>query len=60
VLAQTLFTNIIPTLSIIGSHRTFSEVGEAYSTSLSSRAIGSALVDRLTRVAPKRKEGEGD
>lgn len=53
-------TNTLSTLSIISSHRTFSEVGGAYSTSLSSRAIGSALVDRLklqSRVAPRGKRG---
>lgn len=59
LLAQTALTN---TLSIIGSHRMFSEIyGGTYSTSLSSRAIGSTLVDRLklqSRVAPRRKRAK--
>lgn len=57
---SSLLTDTLSTLSIIGSHRTFSDVGGAYSTSLSSRAIGSALVDRLklqSRVAPRGKRG---
>jgi len=59
LLKLSLYTNTLSTLSIIGSHRTFSEVGGAYSTSLSSSAIGSALVDRLklqSRVASRGKK----
>lgn len=58
--AQTVLANALPTLYRFSSNA-FSEVyGGAYSTSLSSRVIGSALVDRLklqSRVASRRKRG---
>lgn len=50
---QTIHTNTFSTLS--GSHRTFSLVG-AYSTSLSSRVIGSALVGRLKLQSRQKKK----
>jgi len=58
LLKLSLYTNTLSTLSIIGSHRTFSEVGGAYSTSLSSSAIGSALVDRLKLQSRVASRGE--